>query len=184
MPSVFNNKGKTMRKHWKHTLCAAMVACGLYGQMVIAQVPIEKIPRAGEQARYRVGDSIQAGSGAYGSYQITGRGWYRNGQKIGNGQTYRPTAADAGHKIAYAEEIRDPKTGKKYKVFSYTVEISDGAAAFATKDPALSTGVKSPHVGETVRGIAGQYEGTIVGGNWFVGARTNQMQKVASGSGA
>ena len=81
----------------------------------MAQEPIEKIPRAGTQARYHVGDSIQAGSGAYGNYQITGRGWYRDGQKIGNGQTYRPTAADAGHKIAYAEEIRDPKTGKNTK---------------------------------------------------------------------
>ena len=171
-----------MQKHWKHALYATIAACGLYGQMVMAQGPIEKIPRAGDQARYRVGDSIQAGSGAYGGYQITGRGWYRNGQKIGDGQTYRPTAADAGQKIAYAEEIRDPKTGKKYKVFSYTVEISDGATALANKDPALSTGVKSPHVGETVSGIAGQYEGTIVGGGWFIGTRTNQMQKVASGS--
>ena len=171
-----------MQKHWKHALYATIAACGFYGQMVMAQGPIEKIPRAGTQARYHVGDSIQAGSGAYGNYQITGRGWYRDGQKIGDGQTYRPTAADAGHKIAYAEEIRDPKTGKKYKVFSYTVEISDGATALANKDPALSTGVKSPHVGETVSGIAGQYEGTIVGGGWFIGTRTNQMQKVASGS--
>lgn len=182
MCRVSDNKGKTMQKHWKHALYATIAICGLYGQMVMAQGPIEKIPRAGTQARYHVGDSIQAGSGAYGSYQITGRGWYRDGQKIGDGQTYRPTAADAGHKIAYAEEIRDPKTGKKYKVFSYTVEISDGATALANKDPALSTGVKSPHVGETVSGIAGQYEGTIVGGGWFIGTRTNQMQKVASGS--
>ena len=81
-----------MQKHWKHALYAAIAICGLYGQMVMAQGPIEKIPRAGTQARYHVGDSIQAGSGAYGNYQITGRGWYRDGQKIGDGQTYRPTA--------------------------------------------------------------------------------------------
>ena len=172
MRRVSDNKGKTMQKHWKHALYATIAICGLYGQMVMAQGPIEKLPRAGTQARYHVGDSIQAGSGAYGNYQITGRGWYRDGQKIGDGQTYRPTAADAGHKIAYAEEIRDPKTGKKYKVFSYTVEISDGATALANKDPALSTGVKSPHVGETVSGIAGQYEGTIVGGGWFTAKKS------------
>ena len=105
MRRVSDNKGKTMQKHWKHALYATIAACGLYGQMVMAQGPIEKIPRAGTQARYHVGDSIQAGSGTYGNYQITGRGSYRDGQKLGNGQTYRPTAADAGHKNTKSSAI-------------------------------------------------------------------------------
>jgi len=59
MPSVFNNKGKTMRKHWKHTLCAAMVACGAYRDVAEAAAAIVRItetivPDPALSARYDV----------------------------------------------------------------------------------------------------------------------------------